>query len=77
MCITVAIKPHKTARLKFQQQHFRDLKGRMRIATCPSIPKLLPQTSVVLWMFFLAQFVRYRYTAIESCIPAVRGLEFA
>lgn len=39
MCITVAIKPHKTARLKFQQQHFRDLKGRMRIATCPSIPK--------------------------------------
>lgn len=27
-------------------------------------------------MFCLAQLVRYRYTAIEFCNPAVRGLEF-
>lgn len=26
-------------------------------------------------MFCLAQLVRYRYTAMESCIPAVRGPE--
>ena len=27
-------------------------------------------------MFCLAQFVKCKYTTIEPCIPALRGLEF-